>query len=251
MKDGRAISDKRNSPISKDHFIIVLSQDCDISSEHEKYIELATAKLVRPGKETQSLQGARNLRKLQLPVNGEYWEVDSSLISVIPKSVLEDDSSLKPKDMLDDTSKEILVQWRINRYARKPFPDQFNRALMDREGETGLYGFFIQYRDKIIDVFAFVDPPDDEEAEKYQVSLTIVLSADCTEGDVGPLKKEIKPHIEKLNESDNCLCMLQADGETGRHKDLTNVEPVCLPSDFSFEDANCMRRLTLDFLCWE
>ena len=102
-----------------------------------------------------------------------------------------------------------------------------------------------------MDIFAYVYPLDDEQAQEYWVSLTIVLHVGCKKADVEQLTDAFRPHIEALNQQDNRLCMLQANGEAGEHGNLTNTNLVCLPSDFSFEDANCMRRLTLDFLCWD
>ena len=254
IESGRAIPEKRDMKVTTNHSLIVLSQDCDISNSHEKYIEVATAKQIKSNKNNPVLEKTRSTRKLHLEINQTRWEIESSLISTIPKNVVEQDNSIIPQFNITGDAKDILIQWRINRYAREPFPDPFNQALISdylHKTDTELDDLFRNNSDKIIDIFAFVEPLDDEHASEYLVSLTLVLSSDCDSNDVKCLKAKFKPHIEQLNENDNKLSMLQVEGKAEQPESLTNSALVCLPSDFTFEDANCMRRLTLDFLCWD
>lgn len=134
-----------------------------------------------------------------------------------------------------------------------PLPDPFNEALFSylHNNETGFYDFLTSNRSRIIDIYGFVRPLDDESSPNYDVALTAVLSLDCTEDDVEELTEKFRSHANSIQSATDRLTMLQADGASGYHPEATNLNLVCLLRDFSLEDAVVMRRLTLDFLCWD
>jgi len=251
IKENRAVKGYRNKPISENHLLIILSQDCDISNSCEKYLEVLVAKKCKAKEINPVAQKARNLRKLQLPIDNEYWICDVNLISHISKELfLKEFPSIEGQ--LEGRSKEILLHWRVNRYTREPLPDKFNKALLDdyiRHDDSGFAQFLEKNYDYITDLYIFVSP-DDNDVDDYLVSITALLNIHCDNEKAEEISKELFGHLTTLHECENGLKMIQVDDSFIPDKHQSTLDIVAKPEDFSMLDTYNMKRLTLDYMCW-
>jgi len=252
IKENRATPDKRSKPALDDHLLVVLSQDCDINSNSDNFIETVVLKKVPERKVSDRVQKTINPKKLQIPINNDFWECEAYLISHISKQKLLDIDNLPIEGTLSDSSKEILLQWRINRYVRDPLPDHFNQKFIFeylKDEQNGFQSFVAGHKENITDIYVYVRP-EEEGADEYQVSITALLTLECSEGDKEKIKEEFSKHIMALDQIDNGLIMLQAPGKFDGQVDVT-LEIVSEPEDFSMYDVMGMKRITLDYLCWD
>lgn len=252
IKDHRAVASCREKPISEQHLLLILSQDCDINNPSDHFIEVLPIKRLPPKKVAHQQQNNRNYRKLQLPINDEFWLLEAELISIIPKASLENDDILVT-DTLDERTKDIMIDWRVGRYNRKPFPDKFNQDFLInylKNPEYKLGEYLENHHDDIIDLFIYVTPQDEEHAEEYSVSITALISEECP----GELEDEIREtlleHCNTLHQLPNSLKMSQFDSSYAPDDIRIPQDIVLKPSDFTLLDATLLRRITLDYLCY-
>ena len=91
IKEGRASVPARNKPILPERRIIVLSQDCDINNSNEKNVELIVVKEASTGEAlNESIAKTRSSKKVVVAHEDKRWLCDESLISIIPKTLLEE-----------------------------------------------------------------------------------------------------------------------------------------------------------------
>ncbi|MFT5548187.1 MAG: hypothetical protein ACI9CO_000101 [Candidatus Azotimanducaceae bacterium] len=251
----RAEPKAREKPITDERLIIILSQDCDIykpiSSEKNLEVLVASKAKARDAGE-ERLAKARNPRRLVIEHDGKHWLCDASFISIIPKKLLIDDDGWAVSSNLDSRQSDIILQWRINRYTRKPLPDKFNQAFIIehlQNPDTNLQRFLERNHNQITDLFAYVWPQE-EAAEKYWVSLTTLLAEQCSPDFKENIEATLQDHIDLLHSANNSLHMLQCEWEEHGNANIPTQEIAALPEDFSMADANAMKRLTLDYLCW-
>lgn len=235
-----------------DHLLVILSQDCDINADHDKFIEAVVLKKVPEKKISDRVKKTINPRKLQIPFNDDFWECEAYLINHISKKNLLDCGKLPIEGSLLESSKDILLQWRINRYVRDPLPDHFNQKfIIDYlKDDTNEFQIFVaNNKENIIDIYLYVRP-EEEGADEYHVSITALLSIECSEEDKEKIRDTFSRHILALDQIDNGLVMLQAPGRFDGSLDVT-LDIVSDPEDFSMYDVMGMKRITLDYLCWE
>lgn len=252
IQDSRAIPAYRAKLLLDTDMVIVLSQDCDIASDNEKYVEIIVAKKCKKKEGDSRVQKGRNSRKLQIPIDEHHWELEIMLIGNVPKQVLRDECRLGIDGVLAEREKNIFVQWRANRYARVPFPDRFNKAFIDRyvrPAESGFAAFLEERRDEIADLYLFVAPKD-EEVDEYLVSITALLDHYCPAQSSENIQQWLMAFIKKLHEEDNGLRMIQIDGDKVPGEHYATLDIVARPEDFSMLDAMFLKRLNLDYLCW-
>ncbi len=252
IMNGRAIEDKRTKPILEDHRLLVLTQNCDINNPQDPYIEVLVVKPLNQKRVSSLQQSNRNYRKLQLLVDNQYWLLEADLISIIPKDSLQS-NALKVVTQLDERSHTIVIDWRVGRYQRKPFPHQFNLDFIAgylRNPEHTLSEFLESHRDSILDLYVYVDPLNEEHAEEYRVSLTAPLSEDCPEELEAQIERELHHHLTVLHQQENTLKMMQVDPNYAPDNLEINQAITLKTSDFTFLDAVYLTRITLDFLCY-
>jgi len=251
LKDSRAIIGARTKPILDTDLLLVLSQDCDIASKGDKYIELIPLRNINDNKVNSHLQRSRNFRKLQIEYNGKAWLLESEKIAVIPKSELPN-ISYSEMDYLDDRNIQLVLDWRVSRYNRKPLPDNFNRAFLDyvrNDPELSLY--LEQNRETIFDLYVYIDPHDVEDADEYNVIVTALIDQQCEEVKENEIHAMLKKHWGILHNKDNCLRMGQIDEAFAPDTlDISNLI-VSRLADFSFLDNYFLTKITLDFLCYD
>lgn len=147
-------------------------------------------------------QKTRNYQKLQLRRNvDEYWLLESKKISVIPKKDLNWDN-VKIVEVINENDKQLIVDWRVGRYNRKPFPHGFNLAFLKYLRESDLSEYLTQNRDKILDLYVYVDPYDDDNSKEYHVIILALLAENCTLGEEKRIETTLRDHWEILHNDD-------------------------------------------------
>lgn len=252
IQQGRAIASNRGKPISEGHLLLILSQDCDISNRHDHYIEVIPIKKLPARRVAPEQQNNRNYRKLQLPINEGFWQLEAGLISIIRKDCIEN-CDLRIEGNLNRRSQGIVIDWRVSRYNRKPFPDKFNQDfLVDylKVPDYGLGEYLEQLSETILDLFIYVDPKDEEQANEYKVSITALIDQDCPDSLEEEIRSTLMKHCKTLHELPNSLKMSQIDPSYAP-EDLRIPQDIVLkPSDFTLLDTEFLRRITLDYLCY-
>ena len=250
IQQGRPLPDKRESPFENRHLAIVLSQDCDLVNDTERHLELVCCKPLPQKRVHQPSTLGATPKKLHLPLEDGFWEADPHLVSTVPKESLQSLVASDVAGRLDDRLLEILISWRVSRYAREPFPDQFNRQFITnylKNPEYGLGDYLEANYEYITEVHAFVDP-DDDAAQEFSVILTAVLETDCPDSKRSEIEQELSAHINRLQRLDNGLDMPQT-REPPLHPKDGNTRLVAAPDEFTLLDLQRTRRLSLDYLC--
>lgn len=250
IQENRATPVSRNKPVTDDYILVLLSQDCDINNDREKYIEVVILKKVTGNKVKKPLQKTRNFQKLQVLINGDFWECDANHISHIPKESFLNIDGLNNNEFLPEKQKEILLKWRINRYTREPLPDNFNMVFLNYLRDENI-GFeeYLRGNNDITDLYVFVSPQD-ENADEYLVSITALLNENCTTTKEDAINIILLGHITTLHENDNGLIMIQIEDSLVPEGHNTTLDIIARPEDFSMLDVYGMKRLTLDYLCF-
>ena len=251
IQENRATPASRNKPVADNYLLVILSQDCDINNDREKYIEVLVLKKVTGNKVKAPLQKTRSFQKLQLLINDYFWECDANHISHVTKETFNKIDSLNNDNFLPYNQKEILLTWRISRYRRDPLPDNFNNIFLGAylwNEDTGLKQF-LEESSNITDVYVFVSPQDDNASE-YLVSITALLNSKCPAEIASSIKNTLRKHIETLHAADNGLVMIQIDDSMIQENHSTTLDIIAMPEDFSMLDVYGMKRLTLDYLCF-
>lgn len=252
ISNSRAIISYRSKPVTAERKLVVLSQDCDIYNCNDPYIEVIVISLIKENKQNEGLQNNRSYKKLQLPMLNGYWLFEAELISVIKKDIF-DNHKLVIEGELPEREHQILIDWRVGRYNRRPLPDGFNKAfLIDYiKTEGNSLGDLLEKNAHVIsDLFVYVSPFDDETAEEYCVGVTALIFQDRTDEEISNIELEIKKHCEILHNAQNPLKMYQIDGQYYPTEDNPPIDFALRLADFSFFDATKMRRLNLDYLCY-
>ena len=246
----RAIPEHRGKPVQNKDYILVLSQDCDIASSREKYVEVLAVKVKT--KLSPSVSNNINYGKLQLVFENEVLELEANKISQIEKSCI-DPTNISIKGRLAEREIAIFHDWRSGRYRREPFPHAFNIDFLFnyiKKEENGFDQFLKDNADTIIDLFVYVDPKDDEDAKEYRVVVTALVIEECDDEKYEDIKQTIEEHLKILHERDNKLIMAQIDQNVELDGDV-NLEIVSRLSEYSFLDAAYQRRFNLDYMCYE
>lgn len=257
----RATESFRSKTAKKDDLLLIISQDCDIDSRSFDYIEVLVFRKAkaRDSRSAASIEYARNVHKIFLKDSDEEYVLKKEEVSLLTKEIflqeldrLNQNNELNLREFNVENTKSILLSWLVNYYARRPLPDGFNRSLFDKyikkpEGHP-LQNFLIKYYNEILDVYAFVHPMDEEDALVYDVTLTALLSQECTKEQGDIISNELELIIGEINEQDERLNMMQASGNYLHEAAL--IDYVLMPYEFSMENQIQTRKLTLDFLCW-
>ena len=251
VSESRALIETRRKPVSKDHILLILSQDCDIDSKTVQYVEVLAYKAAKDREASSVVKKGRSFSKLVIQ-NGEKKQLfllESKFLSCIPKSRLVEEinaAAIDCSNTFDRHSFDIVLQWFSSKLIRKPFPHPFNeafKALLD----DGLGPFLEVHHNNIIELYAYVSP-DEETAEKYEAIIVALLSPDCSSGDKDAIEGTIKKYLEQMQENDPHIRLMQLDGTAGDI--LDNVAYVQEASEFIKRDELILKPYTLNYLCW-
>lgn len=249
---GRAIPSHRNKLIQENYLLVILSQDCDIYNEQDHHLELVCIKELKNKDINTKAQKNRNYKKIQIPINGKYWLFEAELISIVPKAIIEA-GQFRVSNQLPARELDIVLDWRVGRYCRKPLPNRFNQDfLIDYiKAPANEFGAYLEANYDVIDsLFVYVTPLNDEEADEYRVSVTALLYEECNDEKRLEIIGQIERHCRILHESENSLRMFQIDDDWHPTDEFPPLDYALKMSDFTFLDASLMRKLNLDYLCY-
>ena len=250
VKDGRAVVAHRGKQVNGQSKLLVLSQDCDIARPQNKHIELVTLK--PKANPSEAVQHVRSYDKLQILVGEQYFECESELISQVPKALFAQ-VEIVIENRVDDRTLSSVIDWRVGRYQRIPFPDNFNQDFLTnyiKQPDNKLGQYLEANRDFIDQLHVFVDPYDEEHADEYRVSVTALLFDEVDEEKHEEIEGVIRLHVEGLHEAENRLKMIQVDdGLVPEELDIP-LDFVLFPDDMTIKDASISRKINLDYLCY-
>lgn len=251
LMNGRAIEAMRNKPVSESDLIVALSQDCDLANADDKYIEVIPIRAITGKKFNVLQQRSRNYRKLQLSYDGRIWLLESDKIAVIPKNKL----PITPEAdhaILDDRNLQLVIDWRIGRYKRRPLPHNFNLAFVGHlRDDPELSAYLEENREVIFDFYVHVDPMIDEYADEYRVTVTALIDQECSDEKESEIQTMLRKHWAFLHERENCLKMWQVDNSLAPETLDISSEITARLADFSFLDNALLTKVTLEFLCYD
>lgn len=246
--------------VPTDAFFVVLSQCCDNANSKEKYYELAQLKRKEtqlPLSEPQRRKSlGRDYKSLLLNINGDWYEVSEELITKVAKKDFEVGSKkLIQKGTLDENTKRILIDWRIRRYAREPFPDAFNSEFKNFINNDNTANLFIEYlrvnRDDIHSVRLFVTPDDDENASSYTAVISVVLTkaGESRKDEFSDRIFEFIEAFDTFSEIVSCAPQLRQSSQHDLPEELNSALTHSY-DDFTFSDAYHLREFNFQYLCY-
>ncbi|MCL1091573.1 hypothetical protein L2744_18600 [Shewanella profunda] len=242
--------------VSKSHLYVVLTQDCTISSG--KYIELAQLKkkTVKDESKVQHLLLGKDYSKLYVNFEGDIYETEEALLTKVSKELLIEALSsedLKVKSSLSITSMKIVLDWRLLAYRREPFPDKFNRILIDYFKKSNFWftDFLSENQEHVHSVRIFVTPESDEDADLYHFSITLVLTESGQAHDE-TLFDGLERMINEFSQMNGVVGLQTEEFEQSSFafpEHLTISLTVNL-DEFSFANAYVMREFNFQYLCY-
>lgn len=252
ISECRAIRERRNKGVSEEQVLLVLSQDCDVGNPNLPSIEVLAVKTKKPKRGDYDLTKPRNYSKLMLPWEDNLLECKADLISVIPKETLSNEESLSIAGELDEKATRILVDWRVGCYKRIPFPDYFNKEFLNylRGSESGLSDFLERNYENILDLFLLVIPADEECADCYDVTVTAVLTDNCSEQSEEEIRQSLTEHWKTLDQNSSRVNFPQVTDNWIHGQRDTLMEIVARPEDISLADLTQLKRFNSDFMCY-
>ncbi|WP_019029474.1 hypothetical protein [Colwellia piezophila] len=124
----------KKTKIVESSLLVVTSQDCDIACSNDDLdttVELAIFKPIKNKQVFAGNQFVKSVRKLQIQLEGEWFEAKVEYIITISKSSLYELLNTNPEVfLLPDVYRKSIPLWRANRYLRTALPDAFNNALI-------------------------------------------------------------------------------------------------------------------------
>lgn len=245
-----------NSGVGKTHVLLVLTQECGISSRDT--IEVVQGKKERKFDESTHphLTEARDYKKLVMKINGDFYSFKESLLAKVEQKELL--RALKEERVfvsskIEPWQKRRLLDWRTLEYTREPFPDKFNRAFSEyRDGKGNWFTNFLLINQENIDSIRIFLTPEDDGAEQYHVSFCALLTSSCTEQSRTEIVEMLDKMSEELTSEAPFITSLQSDSYNG---DLILPSGVMIAfsaeyDEFTFENAYEMREFNLEFLCY-
>ena len=123
---------KRQKLMPQDALLAVISQDCDIACRTDSAdpcIELCVLKPIKDRDVFHGNQFVHSVRKLQILVEGQWFEARVEAIVTVQKAELVEVLAGVPLFVLSEFDRQCVVRWRANRYSRTALPDKFNEQL--------------------------------------------------------------------------------------------------------------------------
>lgn len=223
----------------KNHVVIVLSHDCDVSGsdfDREPFVELITGQVVDDhdgnlthGKNPRRLQldmsqSAASDALVELSIHDRHWVERRRLVGRHPDS----------DRGLSSDGRSTLRRWVAKRYNRAAFPDEFNRRI--QPCESSMRRVLKQKGMDISAVWLSVSPPTEIQLPlEYDVQLWFTMATD----DYDDESKRVR-----ALECGQAVAAL-VDGCDGISVDFDEVVPE---AEFSIESMRVLQRWDYDDL---
>mgnify|MGYP003114309374 CR=1 FL=1 len=119
--------------------LAVISQDCDIACRTDSMDPCVELCILRPIRDRDVFHGnqfVQSVRKLQLNIDGQWYEAKAEAAVTVDKRALLE--VLKEVELLKmpEVDRQCFVRWRTNSYSRTALPDKFNEYLFQVLPET-------------------------------------------------------------------------------------------------------------------
>lgn len=258
VKSGR-LGDIKNKGVPDNCKFLVLTQDCNISSKSNKYIELAQLKKAKVKDESkiEHIILGKDYNKLILKQGSEYYELSEILITKVKKDTISEyirKTSIIIDTSLDPRTKKIVLDWRLLTYLREPFPHNFNTALWKyfTESDNWFNGFLLNNQDNIHSIRFYVEP-EEEQAAQYDFSICVLLTdAGAAQQDI--IEKEVDKMVRQFSEYPEINCLQISDDVNGLDEQ-TFPENLILSltstlDEFTFANAYVMPEFNFQYLCY-
>lgn len=252
LSQSRALIASREDLVTEADYIIAISQDCDINNARVENIELILAKIANKQEvKNKTLRKGRTFKKIVIPDSDKVYVVNIDHISSVLKTDLIEQLTSINRDsitVLSNKNINIALQWLTGKLVRKPFPDGFNRVFLTMiwDAKLGFGDFLEANHDNIIELYAYVDPEDDD-SDYYNVIIVALLSEACDREVAESINDTLFSLLQELNKNEK-LNMLQIEDNGIRVVD--NVSVIQYPDEFIKSDEFRMKALSLNFLCW-
>lgn len=268
MANNRHLPCKREAPVKHDDKIIIVSQDCDINNENQIYVECLILRKTAASKVRKSkvIEKSKSFEKLLLPLyeSAEYGYI----IHATEKfSLLKNDfhaqlisKGIRPWMCLSERNQEILMKWIVNKYFRRPFPHKFNQLFCFKylkDEKDSLFQLFETHSKYINEIYFYISPFDNEDADRYFVSITALLHSDCPEevrDEIDDKIKEDALRIQKDYAEKQELVMLQTLESNNQFLEdhILEVSDYTIMPDSFFKSAEYqMVPMSVDYFCWK
>lgn len=264
-QQGMGIITEREQPITKDMFFVIVNQTCDLANPNVTSIEgfffkKANSKQVRRG---EAIKYTRNYQKIlfdeEIEGNSVWFLLKKEKRFFLDKNILSE--ALGKQDGIEGKifsrdNQALLLGWLTKSYTRVALPDGFNQAFFTecvKDAAHPFHLFLIANKDTVLDIFVFCDPLDSEDADKYDVTFTALVSSECDDAKREELESGLRSLLEDLGKNSSKLNLLQINGEQldeERHEGAI-IDLVMTPRDFTKQDEFLTHCLNLDFLCFK
>lgn len=231
---------------SKGGHAIVITHDCDIPNDKEKFVELLTGNNIDQA--NSNYTAAKNIRLLH--IRYDCIETSQEFIIELDRSLVRVDknefSSLAVQNenfQLSSDEKTMLKQWLAARYSRPAFPDEFQSRFNKKKFEKIMIKEFKPVNNYLVGVFFELgDERYSELSPGSPYNLIIYIVYDTVQGSEAREKAEncavnLK---EKFYESFGCL-------DTAEDIQLENCLAIA-DINFSLADMRRTDQWRLDYL---
>lgn len=268
LAQNRPLPQKRDNIVKKEDKIVVISQDCDINSVNQEYIEFVILRDTKRKKVKGGsvLEKTRSFEKLLLPLYSDFQngytifaDEKCSLLKVDFANQLEK-HEITPWLSLLDRSREILMKWLVNKYLRRPFPHKFNTLFTFKylkDGQDSFFNLFETHSGYINEIYFYVSPYDIEDAGSYFISVTALLHSNCPTDIRDVIDRKMEADIKRIQNEyikTKEIIMLQALDEDDKIKDdhiLELSDYTVMPDAFTKSAEYQMLPMSVDYLCWK
>ncbi len=124
----------RQKLMPENALLAVISQDCDIACRADSADPCIELCVLRPIKDRDVFHGnqfVHSVRKLQILVEGQWFEAKVEAIVTVQKAELAEVLAGVRLCALSEFDRQCVVRWRANRYSRTALPDNFNEQLFN------------------------------------------------------------------------------------------------------------------------
>lgn len=262
-QEGMGLINERNVPVTDEMFFVIVSQTCDISNSNDPYVEGFIFEKVKPrqAKKGNAIKYTRNYQKIlvnEIVNESDDWFLIKKAKRVfLHKDLLIDNLQkidIRQKHVFSKDNCSMLLDWLTKSYTRVALPDGFNQAFFTncKNEEHPIHTFLIRNKDYILDIFVFCSPLDDENAQKYDVTFTALVSSMCEPDKKESLENEFRELLKTLSQDGGCLNLLQISDEQidDDIHERALMDLVMSPNEFTKQDEFFTHRLNLDFICF-
>lgn len=197
-----------NAGITKDIYLIVASQSCDIANAGEPIVEFSIARKIKSvdGNFTHN----KHPRKLHIEAKvGEDRAINSLTLEILAhekiclsKSELPEGLIPEPYIRLELNTLQEYIAWLAGRYHRPALPTEFDRRFDEVWNKSKRKQFSEKGSEHILGIYVEINPDAElQQDENYSVNLLIIISEDISEEQFQNVEKISNEYAKKMIEA--------------------------------------------------